>query len=123
MPLYAAQSMEESQAHELVTAEQDRVAGLLRSVRSELAQETESLSEQPAIVEHQADLGSDTFERERTLSLLTTLEHELVEIEAALARIEDGTYGVCEVCGEAIASERLEAVPAARFCVVDELRR
>jgi RNA polymerase-binding transcription factor DksA len=45
------------------------------------------------------------------------LSNELDEVERALAKLDDGTYGSCEVCGEAISEARLEAKPAARFCI------
>jgi RNA polymerase-binding transcription factor DksA len=64
--------------------------------------------------QHPADSGSETFEREKDLSILEGLEAELAEIEAALQRVDDGTYGVDEVTGDPIDPARLEAVPTAR---------
>lgn len=72
--------------------------------------------------QHQADLGTDTFNRERDLSILETVEAELADIERALSRLDDGTYGICEVCGSGIADERLEVLPAARYCVDHQLQ-
>jgi DnaK suppressor protein len=66
---------------------------------------------------HMADLGSDNFEQEFTLSLMESEEGTLERIEAALERIEDGTYGVCEECGVRIPRKRLEAVAYAAMCV------
>jgi RNA polymerase-binding transcription factor DksA len=54
------------------------------------------------------------FEREKDMAILEHLERELAEIEAALQRLDEGTYGVDEVTGEPIAPERLEAYPIAR---------
>ncbi|KAF0095671.1 MAG: TraR/DksA family transcriptional regulator [Puniceicoccaceae bacterium 5H] len=62
-----------------------------------------------------ADSGSDNFDREFALSLLSTEQEALKEIEAAIERIYNGTYGVCEITGQPIAEERLEAVPFTRF--------
>ncbi len=66
---------------------------------------------------HMADLGSDNFEQEFTLSLMETEEGTLERIEAALEHIEDGTYGVCEECGVKIPKKRLNAIPFAVMCV------
>lgn len=66
---------------------------------------------------HMADLGTDNFEQEFTLSLLHNEEQLLEEIDAALDRIQKGTFGQCEECGTAIPRPRLQAVPYARLCV------
>ena len=61
-----------------------------------------------------ADQGSETFEREKDIAILEQLERDLAEIEAALQRLDEGTYGIDEVTGDPIAPERLEAYPVAR---------
>jgi DnaK suppressor protein len=66
---------------------------------------------------HMADLGSDNFEQEFTLSLMENEEGNLGRIEAALERIEDGTYGTCEECGVKIPKKRLNAIPFVVMCV------
>ena len=66
---------------------------------------------------HMADLGSDSFEQEFTLSLLQNEEQALQEIGDALDRIEQGTFGRCEECNAVIPKGRLQAVPYARHCV------
>ncbi len=66
---------------------------------------------------HMADIGSDNFEQEFTLSLIETDGNTLAKIEAALDRIEDGSYGECEECGAKIPKQRLLAVPYATMCV------
>ena len=66
---------------------------------------------------HMADIGSDNFEQDFTLTLLESEEETLAQIEIALARITDGTYGTCENCGEPIPKTRLQAIPYARQCV------
>ncbi|MFS0727277.1 TraR/DksA C4-type zinc finger protein [Paenibacillus sp. 1P07SE] len=60
---------------------------------------------------HPGDLGTETFEKARDMAIDDSLSERLGEIEAALARMEDGTYGHCEISGEPIPFERLEAVP------------
>ncbi len=66
---------------------------------------------------HMADIGSDNFEQEFTLSLMENDEGTLGAIEHALERIEEGTYGDCEECGNKIPKLRLEAIPYAAHCV------
>jgi RNA polymerase-binding transcription factor DksA len=64
-----------------------------------------------------ADSGQVAAEQGENQALAAPLKHELEEVDHALAKIDEGTYGLCETCGEAIAPARLEAKPAARFCI------
>jgi RNA polymerase-binding transcription factor DksA len=66
---------------------------------------------------HQADAGSDAYERDFALSLLSQEQDALYEIEEALKRIENRTYGICEISGQGIPKARLEAIPFARYTV------
>lgn len=84
--------------------------------------ENDSLGELSHMDQHQADVGTETFHREADLSLLEQVQAELGDVEHALHRLDEGTYGTCEACGKAIAEGRLEAVPAARFCLDDQAR-
>ena len=63
------------------------------------------------------ELGSGNFDQELTLSLLGGEKNALEQIEAAIERIEDGSYGRCEECGKKIPKTRLEAIPYAAQCV------
>lgn len=74
-------------------------------------------SEASAFGMHQADAGSDAYDRDFALSLLSQEQDALYEIDQALKRIEQGTYGVCEMSGKPIPRARLEAIPFARFTV------
>jgi DnaK suppressor protein len=65
----------------------------------------------------QADVGSTTLERDHEMSLANNARDMLDQIERALAKIDDGTYGVCESCGNAIGKGRLQAFPRATLCV------
>jgi RNA polymerase-binding transcription factor DksA len=65
---------------------------------------------------HLADMGTDNYEEEVTLALLENEEQILAEINDALARIAQGTFGRCEECQQEISRERLEAVPYTRYC-------
>jgi RNA polymerase-binding protein DksA len=73
-----------------------------------------SLSNMPI---HMADLGTDNFEQEFTLSLLENEEHALEEINAAIDRIAKGKFGHCEECEKEIPRDRLKALPYARRCL------
>jgi RNA polymerase-binding transcription factor DksA len=66
---------------------------------------------------HMADAGTDTFDREFALSLVSSDQNALYEIEEALKRLEQSTFGYCEQCEKVIRKERLDAVPFARLCV------
>ncbi len=70
--------------------------------------------------DHIADSATETYMRELDGGLEENAEHLLVEIEAALERIEDGSYGSCAVCGRPIGEERLDAVPYATLCIDDK---
>jgi RNA polymerase-binding protein DksA len=66
---------------------------------------------------HMADMGTDNYEMENTLGLMDSERKLLAEIDSALGRIENGTYGICGGRGEPIPRERLEAIPWAKYCV------
>lgn len=66
---------------------------------------------------HMADIGSDNFEQEFTLSLMENEGGTLTQIETSLERIEEGTYGKCEECGAKIPKTRLNAIPYSILCV------
>jgi RNA polymerase-binding transcription factor DksA len=71
---------------------------------------------------HLGDIATATFDRGLDQGLSEGAQQTLVEIEAALSRIEDGTYGTCSLCGNPIGSERLRALPWARLCIDDQRR-
>jgi DnaK suppressor protein len=77
----------------------------------------ESAQELPTYSLHMADTGTDNFDRDFALSLLSSDQDALYEIEAALKRIEKNTYGICELTGKPIPKARLDAIPWARYTV------
>jgi RNA polymerase-binding transcription factor DksA len=77
----------------------------------------ESAQEMPGYSLHMADSGTDNFDRDFALSLLSSDQDAIYEIEEALKRIEKNTYGVCELTGKTIPRKRLEAIPWTRFTV------
>jgi DnaK suppressor protein len=114
---------------------EDKIPLFLRKQKSKLLQLRDSLldsmmgvsrdtlrsraegSEASAFGMHQADAGSDAYDRDFALSLLSQEQDALYEIEEALKRVDAGTYGVCEMSGKPIPHARLEAIPFARFTV------
>lgn len=74
-------------------------------------------TEQSGYGNHMADDASQTFEMEKDLALERNLRGHLQQVELALRRMDEGTYGVCEECGGTISLERLEAMPWANVCV------
>ena len=112
--------MESDLARQRLAAERERLDGVRSTFDDEHLgeqSESESTGELSSYDQHQADMGTETFEREKDLSILEQVEAELADVEHALRRLDDGTYGTCEVCGTAIPDERLEAMPAARLCL------
>jgi RNA polymerase-binding transcription factor DksA len=71
--------------------------------------------------QHMADAGTDTFDRDFALSLVSNEQEALAEIDAAIQRIRNGTYGICELTGKPISKERLLAVPFARYSVESQV--
>ncbi len=75
----------------------------------------DALDEQPTFSTHMADAGTDVFDRDFALGLLSSEQDSLREIDEAFQRIHNGTYGICELTGKKIRPERLEAIPWTRF--------
>lgn len=67
--------------------------------------------------EHDPEGATIAFERSQVAALVRQVQGHLAEVEATIQRLEDGTYGICERCGQAIAKDRLEARPAAPTCI------
>lgn len=99
----------------------------LESLRSGFDQEhlhdessDEATAELSHLAQHPADVASETFEREKDFSILEQVEAELADVERALSRLDDGSYGTCEACAAPIGDERLAAQPATRFCITHQ---
>ena len=102
---------------------------LLSTVRSDLTRERDRLEAQIASLEpghgaaspdfddNFADSGQVAAEQGENKVLASQFRAELEEIQRALAKLDDGTYGQCETCGEPIPPDRLQIMPAARFCM------
>ena len=104
----------------------ERLVALRARLRGDVSQMTDAVLEKTlmqangdlsAMPIHMADIGSQNFEREFTLSLMETKDQALDQIEEALQRLEDGEYGVCEDCESRIPKARLDAIPYSTLCV------
>lgn len=115
-----------------MTIDTDRFRGLLLKQREHLqstidhhdigaSSQNEEVGEPSGSIadNHPADSASGTYARELDEGLEEDAQAQLREVEDALGRIDDGTFGVCEVCGKEIAEERLEAVPWTKLCIDD----
>ena len=104
----------------LLTAERERVVAAIEYLHEEnpgsIEDETGELVSGSAD-NHMGDTATETFDRELDYTLEENSEHVLAEIDAALERIEAGTFGTCRSCGRPIAPERLEAIPWATQCI------
>ena len=117
---FAAVTVDLEQARGVLESERTRLLGAIDSVNhpQSLTDETGDLS--IGSDDHLADSATETFMRELDDGLEENAERLLGEIDTALRRIDDGTYGMCVACGRPIDAERLEAVPWATLCLDDK---
>jgi RNA polymerase-binding transcription factor DksA len=106
-----------------------KIEALLRAEKARLDEEHARLAERGGQgrgdraeladydVNHPADAGTELFEREKDMALVGNIDGLVVRIEAALAKIHAGTYGICERCGQRIPDARLKAAPYATMCI------
>jgi RNA polymerase-binding transcription factor len=111
-------------SRERLLQERDRLQRISEALSGEAGEgagsERDALSELSLADQHPADVGTEMFEREKDQSILERVAAELADVERALKRADEGTYGICEACGREIAPARLEIKPEARFCVDDQ---
>jgi RNA polymerase-binding transcription factor DksA len=115
--------MDKATATRRLEEERTRLQGIRDDLRREQEEATSDTGgELSSFDQHPGDSGTETFELEKNVSLLEQVENELDEIEAAFQRLERGAYGTCQACGRPIGDERLEAMPAARYCIEDQAK-
>jgi DnaK suppressor protein len=95
--------------------EQERAS--LRSDIDALAAENQAQQDDYGVGNHVADDATEVFTRERNLALRNNAQDLLAQVDAALQRLDEGSYGICARCGQAIAPDRLEALPYAIYCI------
>ena len=107
----------EQRQREKLLALKDTLLDSMNGVAKDSLRSRAEGSEASAFGMHQADAGSDAYDRDFALSLLSQEQDSLYEIDEALKRIEIGTYGICEMSGKVIPHARLEALPFTRYTV------
>lgn len=112
--------MDADRVRELLGLERERLLEVQRVLEHEHlddSPEEDSFGELSTYDQHQADVASDVFEREKEFSLLARVRLDLRDVDDAFERLDAGRYGSCQSCGAVIDDERLEAMPATRFCI------
>jgi RNA polymerase-binding protein DksA len=103
---------------DLLLEERERVVAALQNLHDDHPGSISDETGEDAVYDnHLADTATETYDRELDYTLEENSEHVLADIDAALTRIEDGTYGICSNCGKPISAERLEARPWATLCI------
>jgi RNA polymerase-binding protein DksA len=102
---------------ELLQQERQRVKEALEYLQEENPGSIKDETEDSTVDNHLADLATVTLDREIDYTLEENSENVLKEIDKALEKIDEGTFGVCETCGNPIAEERLAAIPYATQCI------
>jgi DnaK suppressor protein len=98
-------------------ADRERAADHLAALMRDHDGIVEASESSNADDEHDPEGATIAFEREQIAALLSQSRSSLGDLDRALARVEDGSYGICQTCGQPIAPERLEARPAATTCI------
>ena len=111
-------AIETDRFRQALLEERQRVQAALQNLHDENSGTlSEDAGEETAYDNHLADTATETYDRELDYTLEENSEHLLAEIDAALIRIEKGTYGICTNCGTQIPEERLDALPWATLCI------
>jgi RNA polymerase-binding protein DksA len=105
---------------ERLRAERDDLVDQLSTIEDQSFATTQSdLSGDVGVDDESADAGTATFEREKELSIEQNVRDLIAKIERALKRVDNRTFGVCEICGKQIEKARLKALPYADLCIKD----
>lgn len=106
-----------NELHQELLEQQRHLKGQLTTIESTVREDGVGYSN------HMADAGTEVFEQARDVSLARQLKRSFEDVERALRKFDDGTYGICETCGTIIELARLEALPSARMCMRCQSRR
>ena len=103
---------------DLLMQERARCVGEIRSIAQNASKNPrEASGDLSAYTVHMADMSADTYERELAMNIASSEQEVLYQIDDALKRIDEGTYGVCQQCGKPIVMSRLRAVPYTSMCI------
>ena len=106
-----------------LVAERAEATTLLASMRARLSAVVDAAVDEHADDEHDPEGSTLAFERGQLVSQIERSSRRVTEIDSAIARLDDGTYGRCRRCGGEISAVRLEALPAAELCITCAARR
>jgi RNA polymerase-binding transcription factor DksA len=115
--------MDRRTARKLLREERKRLESLLETSDLDSVDDdtsTASVADLTSMDQHPADLGTETFERQKDVSIRDSIQAALEDVARAERRVDDGSYGTCDACGRPIGDARLKVRPAARFCVDDQ---
>ena len=102
---------------DLILAERERTSARIAALQRTFDNIVASTADDPPDDEHDPEGATIAFERQQLATFIADGERTVTALDAALVRVDDGTYGICQRCGRAIAPARLEARPTATTCV------
>ena len=106
---------------QLLIVERAKLAEEIKTIAREAATSPRDASgDLSAYTIHMADMAADTYDRELSMNLVSSEQELLYQIDDALKRLDDGSFGLCQQCGEPIAMSRLKAVPYASLCITHQ---
>lgn len=116
---------EQEKFRKILLETKQKVVGEIRNLENNNLKKSqrESSGELSGYTFHMADVASDNYDREFSLNLVSAERDIAYEIDDALRRIDEGTFGICEACKKKIAKQRLEAMPYARLCITCQSKR
>jgi DnaK suppressor protein len=109
--------MDQEKVRQRLDSERDRVSREIAEFRADLSVSLEDSTEENAYDQHMADSATPMLNREIDVSLEENARSVLAQIDRALEKLDEGTYGTCDRCGKPIGEERLEVMPYASLCV------
>jgi RNA polymerase-binding protein DksA len=106
------------QFRQLLITERAKFAKEIKSIAQETSKSPrEASGDLSGYTVHMADMAADTYERELSMNIVSSEQEVLYQIDDALKRLDDGSYGICQQCNGPIAMSRLKAVPYASLCI------
>ena len=106
------------QFRQLLITERVKLADEIKSIAHDVSTSPRDASgDLSAYTVHMADMAADTYERELSMNIVSTEQELLYQIDDALKRLDDGSFGLCQQCNQPITMSRLKAVPYASLCI------
>ena len=106
------------QFRQLLITEHAKFAGEIKSIAQDTSKSPrEGSGDLSAYTIHMADMAADTYERELSMNIVSSEQEILYQIDDALKRLDDGSFGICQQCNKPISMSRLKAVPYASLCI------